>query len=150
MIEQLGNGLLLGLIVAIASVSLSLLYGVTRIVNFAHGEIIALGAVLALFFSSSPSSNFLYLDRYSPLGSSFIVSSIVSIFLCGIFGAILELCLFRPLRRYNYGNVAVLVITIGLSIFLRHIYLLFASARPASYPLDLQKKTRLFWRTVNS
>jgi len=42
MIEQLGNGLLLGLIVAIASVSLSLLYGVTRIVNFAHGEIIAL------------------------------------------------------------------------------------------------------------
>ena len=50
MIDQLGNGLLLGLIVAIASVSLSLLYGVTRIVNFAHGEIIALGAVLTLFF----------------------------------------------------------------------------------------------------
>jgi branched-chain amino acid transport system permease protein len=58
MIDQLGNGLLLGLIVAIASVSLSLLYGVTRIVNFAHGEIIALGAVLTLFFSSSPESSF--------------------------------------------------------------------------------------------
>ena len=117
MIEQLGNGLLLGLIVAIASVSLSLLYGVTRIVNFAHGEIIALGAVLTLFFSSSPESSFLYLDRFSPLGSSFIVSSIASILLCGLFGALLELCLFRPLRKNNYGNVAVLVITIGLSIF---------------------------------
>ena len=144
MIEQLGNGLLLGLIVAIASVSLSLLYGVTRIVNFAHGEIIALGAVLTLFFSSSPESSFLYLDRFSPLGSSFIVSSIASILLCGVFGALLELCLFRPLRKNNYGNVAVLVITIGLSIFLRHIFLLFASAKPASYALDLQKREDYF------
>ena len=41
MIEQFGNGLLLGIIISVASVALSLLYGVTRIVNFAHGEIIA-------------------------------------------------------------------------------------------------------------
>ena len=46
MIEQFGNGLLLGIIISVASVALSLLYGVTRIVNFAHGEIIALGARL--------------------------------------------------------------------------------------------------------
>ena len=39
MIEQLGNGLLLGVIIALGSVALSLLYGVTRIVNFAHGEL---------------------------------------------------------------------------------------------------------------
>ena len=45
MIEQLGNGLLLGVIIALGSVALSLLYGVTRIVNFAHGEIIAFGAM---------------------------------------------------------------------------------------------------------
>ena len=45
MIEQFGNGLLLGIIISVASVALSLLYGVTRIVNFAHGEIIALGAI---------------------------------------------------------------------------------------------------------
>mgnify|MGYP003327149496 CR=1 FL=1 len=38
MIEQFGNGLLLGIIISVASVALSLLYGVTRIVNFAHGE----------------------------------------------------------------------------------------------------------------
>ena len=50
MLEQLGNGLLLGVIIALGSVALSLLYGVTRIVNFAHGEIIAFGAIMALFF----------------------------------------------------------------------------------------------------
>ena len=48
MLDQLGNGLLLGIIISVASVALSLLYGVTRIVNFAHGEIIALGAIATL------------------------------------------------------------------------------------------------------
>ena len=43
MLDQLGNGLLLGIIISVASVALSLLYGVTRIVNFAHGEMIAVG-----------------------------------------------------------------------------------------------------------
>ena len=61
MIEQLGNGLLLGVIIALGSVALSLLYGVTRIVNFAHGEIIAFGAMMTLFFSSSPDSSLLFL-----------------------------------------------------------------------------------------
>ena len=51
MIDQLGNGLMLGVIIAVSAVGLSLLYGVTRIVNFAHGELIALGAICTLFFS---------------------------------------------------------------------------------------------------
>ena len=65
MIEQFGNGLLLGIIISVASVALSLLYGVTRIVNFAHGEIIALGAIVTLFFSSPIDSRVLFLDRFS-------------------------------------------------------------------------------------
>ena len=140
MLEQLGNGLLLGVIIALGSVALSLLYGVTRIVNFAHGEIIAFGAIITLFFSSPTNSSLMYFDRFSPLGLNFITSSILSILICGIFGGLLELCLFKPLRKNNFGNIAVLVVTIGLSIFLRHVYLLFASAKPSSLPLDLQKR----------
>ena len=60
MIDQLGNGLLLGIIISVASVALSLLYGVTRIVNFAHGEIIALGAIVTLFFSGPIDSRVLF------------------------------------------------------------------------------------------
>ena len=141
MLDQLGNGLLLGVIIALGSVALSLLYGVTRIVNFAHGEIIAFGAIITLFFSSPTNSSLMYLDRFSPLGLNFITSCILSILICGIFGGLLELCLFKPLRKNNFGNIAVLVVTIGLSIFLRHVYLLFASAKPSSFPLDLQKRT---------
>ena len=68
MLDQLGNGLLLGIIISVASVALSLLYGVTRIVNFAHGEIIALGAIATLFFSSPIDYRVLFLDKFSPLG----------------------------------------------------------------------------------
>ena len=145
MIEQLGNGLLLGIIIAVASVALSLLYGVTRIVNFAHGEIIALGAIATLFLSSPVDSRVIFLDRFSPLGNNFYISVLVSVILCGLFGGILEFFLFRPLRKAEVGNIAVLVVTIGLSLFLRHIYLLF-NAKPQNFPLELQRReTYLFF-----
>ena len=140
MIEQFGNGLLLGIIISVASVALSLLYGVTRIVNFAHGEIIALGAIMTLFFSNPIDSRVLFLDRYSPLGMNFTFSIIISIIICGIFGGLLEIFLFKPLRKSEVGNIAVLVVTIGLSIFFRHIYLLFATGKVQNFPLELERR----------
>lgn len=146
MLDQLGNGLLLGIIISVASVALSLLYGVTRIVNFAHGEIIALGAIMTLFFSNPIDSKILFLDRFSPLGINFSISIVIAILICGIFGALLELFLFRPLRKSEVGNIAVLVVTIGLSIFFRHLYLLFATGRVQNLPLELQRRqTYLFF-----
>ena len=146
MLDQLGNGLLLGIIISVASVALSLLYGVTRIVNFAHGEVIALGAIVTLFFSAPVDSKVLFLDRFSPLGISFSTSVIIAILFCGLFGALLELFLFRPLRKAEVGNIAVLVVTIGLSIFIRHFYLLFATGKVQDFPLGLQRRqTYLFF-----
>lgn len=146
MIEQFGNGLLLGIIISVASVALSLLYGVTRIVNFAHGEIIALGAIMTLFFSNPIDSRVLFLDRYSPLGMNFTFSIIISIIICGIFGGLLEIFLFKPLRKSEVGNIAILVVTIGLSIFFRHIYLLFATGKVQNFPLELERRqTYLFF-----
>jgi branched-chain amino acid transport system permease protein len=146
LLDQLGNGLLLGIIISVASVALSLLYGVTRIVNFAHGEIIALGAIMTLFFSNPIDSKILFLDRFSPLGINFSISIVIAILICGIFGALLELFLFRPLRKSEVGNIAVLVVTIGLSIFFRHLYLLFATGRVQNLPLELQRRqTYLFF-----
>ena len=146
MIEQFGNGLLLGIIISVASVALSLLYGVTRIVNFAHGEIIALGAIMTLFFSNPIDSKILFLDRFAPLGMNFSISIAISILICGIFGGLLEIFLFRPLRKSEVGNIAVLVVTIGLSIFFRHLYLLFATGRVQNFPLELERRqTYLFF-----
>ena len=146
MLDQLGNGLLLGIIISVASVALSLLYGVTRIVNFAHGEIIALGAIATLFLSSPIDYRFLFLDRFAPLGLNFVISCLLAVLICGLSGGLLELLLFRPLRKGNVGNIAVLVVTIGLSIFIRHLYLLFATGRVQNFPLELQRRqTYLFF-----
>jgi branched-chain amino acid transport system permease protein len=145
-LDQLGNGLLLGIIISVASVALSLLYGVTRIVNFAHGEIIALGAIATLFFSSPIDYRILFLDKFSPLGLNFAFSCILAVIVCGLFGGLLELILFRPLRKGNVGNIAVLVVTIGLSIFIRHLYLLFATGKVQNFPLELERRqTYLFF-----
>ncbi len=56
----------------------------------------------------------------------------------------MELFVFRPLRKNDFGNIAVLVITIGISIFLRHLYLIFASSKPQDYPLDLPRRQQYF------
>jgi len=146
LLDQLGNGLLLGIIISVASVALSLLYGVTRIVNFAHGEIIALGAIATLFFSSPLDYRVLFLDKFSPLGLNFVISCILAILVCGLFGGLLEVFLFRPLRKNDVGNIAVLVVTIGLSILVRHLYLLFATGKVQNFPLELQRRqTYLFF-----
>ena len=146
MLDQLGNGLLLGIIISVASVALSLLYGVTRIVNFAHGEIIALGAIATLFFSSPVDYRVLFLDKFSPLGLNFLISCFLAILICGLFGGLLEVFLFKPLRKKEVGNIAVLVVTIGLSVLVRHLYLLFATGRVQNFPLELQRRqTYLFF-----
>ena len=146
MLDQLGNGLLLGIIISVASVALSLLYGVTRIVNFAHGEIIALGAIATLFFSSPLDYRVLFLEKFSPLGLNFVTSCFLAILVCGLFGGLLEVFLFRPLRKNDVGNIAVLVVTIGLSILVRHLYLLFATGKVQNFPLELQRRqTYLFF-----
>ena len=146
MLDQLGNGLLLGIIISVASVALSLLYGVTRIVNFAHGEIIALGAIATLFFSSPLDYRVLFLEKFSPLGLNFVISCFLAILVCGLFGGLLEVFLFKPLRKNDVGNIAVLVVTIGLSILVRHLYLLFATGKVQNFPLELQRRqTYLFF-----
>ena len=146
MLDQLGNGLLLGIIISVASVALSLLYGVTRIVNFAHGEIIALGAIATLYFSSPLDYRVLFLEKFPPLGLNFAISCFLAILVCGLFGGLLEVFLFRPLRKNDVGNIAVLVVTIGLSILVRHLYLLFATGKVQNFPLELQRRqTYLFF-----
>ena len=83
---------------------------------------------------------------YKRQGYNFALSCILAVFGCGLFGALLEICLFRPLRKGNVGNIAVLVVTIGLSIFIRHLYLLFATGKVQDFPLELQRRqTYLFF-----
>jgi branched-chain amino acid transport system permease protein len=116
-------GLKFGSIIALASIGLSLVFGVTQLVNFAHGELITMGAVLAFFFNASP------VGPQWPL----VLAAIPALVIAAGFGWAQETGLWRPLRRQGTGLVAMLVISIGLSLFLRHVILWLFDGRPRSY-----------------
>ena len=119
----IAKGLTYGAIVALASVGLSLIFGVTGLVNFAHGELVTFGAVVAWFFNASAAGP----------GLPLLLAILPALVLAGLMGAGLERGLFRPLRRRRTGNVSLIVVSIGLSLLVRHIYLIFMGGAPRAY-----------------
>lgn len=112
----LKDGLIFGLIIAMCSIGLSLIFGTTGLTNFAHGELVTLGAVLALTFNVN-------------VGLPVVLAAIVAVILSGVAGGANELGLWRPLRRRGTGLIAMLVISIGLSILVRYLFLYFIGGR---------------------
>ncbi len=104
--QLLWNGLVAGSLLALVSLGLTLIYGVAGFVQFAHGELVALGAYSMLVF-------------HKFLGLSFIPAGMAAIILVIIFGLILERFFFRPVRDKN--PMIPLVISIGLSIGLQAV-----------------------------
>ncbi len=105
-------GLQFGLIIAITAIGLSLIYGTTGLVNFAHGELVTLGAVIAWFLNAPAGTG---------LGLQLIVAGIIATVLTAATGGAIELGLWRPLRRRRTGLIQMLVISIGLMLTIRHL-----------------------------
>lgn len=111
-------GLEFGLIIAMTAVGLSLIFGTTRLINFAHGELVTIGAVLAYVFGTSP------------FAWPFAIAIILAIVGVALLGGILELGLWRPLRKRSTGLIQMFIISIGLSLLLRNgIQYLFGTQR---------------------
>jgi len=104
------DGTRLGLILAMCSVGLSLIFGTTGLTNFAHGEMVTLGGMLAYIFNSS-------------WGWPFALVAPLTIIGGGLFGLALDGAVFAPLRRKGIGLISQLVVTVGLSIFFRNLFL---------------------------
>jgi branched-chain amino acid transport system permease protein len=117
-------GLKLGAIIALASVGLSLIYGVTGLVNFAHAEMVTLGAVTAYFFHASPAG------PEWPL----IVAFVPAILSGAAFGWAQELGLWRPLRNRRTSLIAMMVVSIGLSFAVRNLILIIFGGVARAYP----------------
>ena len=104
------EGLQFGLIVALAAVGLSLIYGTTGLTNFAHGELITLGALLGYW---------IYGNGRLP----FVAAGLLAVVAAGVLGGAQDRFLWRPLRKRGTGLIAMLVVTIGLALFLRYFFL---------------------------
>jgi neutral amino acid transport system permease protein len=105
------NGLNFGLLLALAAIGASLVFGTTGLSNFAHGEMVTFGAVMALVFTN------LQLPIWVALPAAVVVS--------GLFGYFLDTGLWRPLRRKGIGIVQVMIVSIGLSLLVRYVFLYF-------------------------
>ncbi len=129
--SKAADGILFGLIIAMTAIGLSLIFGTTGLVNFAHGELVSLGAILAWWLNSPNHLG----------GKLFIVpAALIAIVVAGGFGGALELGLWRPLRRRRTGLIQMLVISIGLSLLLRNILLMmFGGDRQPLFDFTIQK-----------
>ncbi len=123
-LQQTFNGLRFGLIIAMTAIGLSLIFGTTGLVNFAHGELVTVGAVIAWFFNSP-----------DHLGGKIhlIPAALLAIVVSGAAGAGLEAGLWKPLRRRRTGLIQMLVISIGLSLLLRNLVQLVFGGRRQPY-----------------
>jgi branched-chain amino acid transport system permease protein len=104
------DGLKFGLIIAMCSVGLSLIFGTTGLVNFAHGELVTVGAVLAYAFNVG-------------IGLHFLIAAPLAMLITAALGGANDRFLWRPLRNRSTGLIAMLVISIGLSILVRYFIL---------------------------
>lgn len=110
------DGLRFGLIIAITGVGLSLIFGTTSLTNFAHGDLVTLGAVIAWVINVSA-------------GLHLIPATLIAIVVGVGVGMLGELAIWRRLRNRRSGLIAQLVVSIGLSLILRYLMLMFFSDR---------------------
>jgi branched-chain amino acid transport system permease protein len=110
MIQRGADGLRLGLVIAMCAVGLSLIFGTTGLTNFAHGEMVTFGGLMAFFLNVT-------------MGIPLLISAPVVVALGGLFGLALNVLIFGKLRRRGVGLISQLVVSVGLSIVLRNMYL---------------------------
>jgi neutral amino acid transport system permease protein len=104
------EGIRFGLIIAICAVGLSLIYGTTGLVNFAHGEMVTWGALVGYFFNVT-------------IGIPMLLAAPLAMVVGTLTGFGIDRVAWRPLERRGTGLIAMLVITIGLGIAVRYVFL---------------------------
>ena len=109
-ISYLKDGISLGSIYAIIALGYTMVYGIAKMLNFAHGDVIMVGA-------------FVILTAVTKASMSPILAIILSVVICTVAGVVIEAVAYRPLRKAS-SNLAVLITAIGVSYLLQNVALL--------------------------
>ena len=128
-LQQTVNGLTIGLLYSLIALGYTLVFGILRLINFAHGEIFMVGAFAALFAES-------LLNRLppGPLNSAFFLPVVLGFAMCvtGAVGAAVERFAYRPLR--NAPRLAPLITAIGVSFLLQNVVMILFGPTDKSFP----------------
>ncbi len=117
-ISNLINGISLGSVYAIIALGYTMVYGIAKMLNFAHGDVIMVGAYISYCASSY-------------LGFSPVLSVLLAMVVCTVLGVAIEAFAYRPLRRS--GSLAVLITAIGVSYLLQNVALLIWGSNPKAF-----------------
>jgi branched-chain amino acid transport system permease protein len=120
LLQHLANGISLGSLYALIAIGYTMVYGILRLINFAHGDIFMLGAYLTY-----------YGILYTPI-PWYLVFLGAAIF-TGLFGVLLERLAYRPLRES--ARITVLISAIGASFLLQNLAILIFGGRPKAFPI---------------
>ena len=118
-IQQLINGISLGSIYALIALGYTMVYGIIKLINFAHGDIYMLGAYIGFIFATKT-------------GMGFVPTLIVAMILCSIIGVVIERIAYKPLR--NATRIAALITAIGVSYFLEASTQKVMGTSPRAFP----------------
>lgn len=106
-IQLVANGLVVGSVIAVAAVGLTLVFGILKLVNFAHGDYLTLGAFVAVVGTGA--------------GLPLYVAAVPALLVGAAFAGGLEKVLWGPLRERGASTVNLLIVSIGLALVLRHV-----------------------------
>lgn len=119
MLQQLVNGLILGSVYALLALGYTMVYGIIKLINFAHGDIYMMGAFMGYFLINSLHLNFFLALILAMIGTAAL-------------GVLVEFLAYRPLR--NSTRIAALITAIGVSFFLEYVMVYFVGANTRSFP----------------
>lgn len=114
---QFINGLNIGSIYALIALGYTMVYGIAKLINFAHGDVIMVGAYIS-FISMK-------------FGLPWWLAVIISIVACAVLGVVMEKVAYKPLR--NASRISLLITAIGISYLLQNLFQLIFGANPQPY-----------------
>ena len=133
--QQLANGIAWGSIYALIALGYTMVYGILRLINFAHGDVYMVGAFAAYFLARA-------LGVGTVVSASPLLAAVVllgSMIVCAALGMLIELLAYRPVRKSS--RITALITAIGVSLFLENFGILVFGADPKFFPQVIAPRT---------
>ncbi|WP_148359310.1 branched-chain amino acid ABC transporter permease [Peribacillus simplex] len=128
LIQQLVNGISLGSIYALIALGYTMVYGIVKLINFAHGDVFMVGSFVGFY-------------AITVMDLSFIPALLISMVTCAIFGVLIERIAYKPLR--NATRIAALITAIGVSLLIENGLIYIRGAQPEAYPNNVLPMDKL-------
>ena len=142
-LSYLINGISLGSIYAIIALGYTMVYGIAKMLNFAHGDVIMVGGYVAFYAMNFASARMLGEDPSTlAWGLSTLACVLLAMVVCTVLGVVIEGLAYRPLRQA--GSLAVLITAIGVSYFLQNAAQLLFGANPVNFTPVVSGQLTLF------